>query len=720
MKRFFILTVLLGLMVYPFVALSPALAQQDGSLRTIVVTDAPTSFNNPPMTLEEKAESTNRIVYDSVQLENSHSEVLSDFLAEQGIGMFKMEPNDHGHTQISIRGFRSDHLSKELDGRVTLLINGHRTGTANAAQIPLVNVERIEILRGAEMLKYTAASSGGVINVVTRKGGPDKLSAQVEVGVGSFNTYKTQAKFNGLINGFDYSLGYTWNKKGDYEDGRGVKVLHTGVKSNNAFMGEIGYRFNEQNRISWSTYYYKVDKAERPLYVDPTDPDEFFWTTDTSADRYNISNTFAYNGGTEDKRWAWDVSYTFGENLNKVYSVGPNAPFYYPMASKFDRQLLQGSLTYEGDFFTVTGGVDYLDYDTYEGVATRVTGATVVEMGRPLADTGKFKNLAGYLLANVRLLDEKLIFTGALRYDYYKVQDKRIDPQDISCQQGGGCPQYFGQSQWPTSQSYNHLSPSIGVSYLPLEYLKFRVNWTHGFRVPSPRELFSGWYEAYNFWGFPWNKGENSDTYEVGFDVNDKFVNLSATYFYTKTKDYIYQHQDPYQDHMRVRNSDRQKRSGIEVQFSANLAGAMGYDSFELRPFINFAYLFEVKELYRRGGAGNNGRWLYAYGQWMPRSSIGAGLRFRYPRYKFSANLNVNYTGKIYPGSDSSTNYPAFTVVNLSLRKSLIDFEDKGDLELKLDVANLFDRAYVYGNPKANPTYYLPGRSFYAGLVYNF
>ncbi|MDR2442077.1 MAG: TonB-dependent receptor plug domain-containing protein, partial [Deltaproteobacteria bacterium] len=237
---------------------------QSGNLQRVVVTDR---FEKLPLTIEEKAQPTVIQQFDSVDIENSAAEVLSDFLAEKGIGVYK-SPTDQGHTLTTIRGFRTDHLSKELDGRVLFLVNGHRTGTANSTQIPLLNVERVEILRGPEMLRYSGASPGGVINVVTKKGGPDKLDGSVEVGYGSAETFKAKGKLGGMVNNFDYSLGYGFYKKGDYKDGNGRKVLHTGVAANHSLMAEIGYSFNDNHRISWSTYLYYVDKAERPAYVD--------------------------------------------------------------------------------------------------------------------------------------------------------------------------------------------------------------------------------------------------------------------------------------------------------------------------------------------------------------------------------------------------------------------------------------------------------------------
>jgi outer membrane receptor protein involved in Fe transport len=681
--------------------MSPSWAQD--SLPPVEVT---TTFANPPLTTEEKAEATNRQVFDSAELENSSAEVLSDFLAEMGIGVYKA-PTDYDHTLLTLRGFRTDHLSKELDGHVLFLIDGKRTGTNNPTQIPLMNVERVEILRGPEMLKYSGAAAGGIINVITKRGGPDKIAGSLELGLGSFDYYKTQVKLNGLFQGFDYSVGYSYQEKGNYDDANSNTVYHSDTEGIYSGMANFGYTFNGRHRIGWETYYYEVDKAHRPSYTDYVDQVVY---GPSVMNRYNISNSLVYEGSTEDDRWNWQASYTFGENWSKQYSVGEKVG---PMAAKFDRKIFQSSLTYNGDIFTITGGFDYLLYDTEEGAP----GSVANPVGRPMIPTGKFKNVAGYLVGNVRFLEERLIFSAGLRYDNYKVSDKRQDPGDWT-----NLPPVHAGQRLPWSQTFTHLSPSVGVSYLPLDWLKLRANYTNSMRPPSPRELTSGFYEPYNFWGYPWNKAEKTNTYEAGFDLNFPYFNLSNTYFYSETKDYVYQHASPdvapSPARQRVRNADKQTRSGVELTVSGNIAGALGAQNFEVRPYFSYSHLFKFEELFRRGyqGPANYGDWVDMTGQ-IPKTSMSGGVRFRYPSVKLSANLNLSYWGRSQYALGQWA--PGFTIANFSLRKGLLDFNNYGSLDFRLDINNLFNKDYVFGNPNTT-TYHMPGRSFYAGIIYNF
>lgn len=70
-----------------------------------------------------------------------------------------------------------------------ILVNGQRyTGqigeVADLADVPIENVERIEVLRGAQTLRYGPEAAGGVINIITRSAPDQGWSAHAEGGAG--------------------------------------------------------------------------------------------------------------------------------------------------------------------------------------------------------------------------------------------------------------------------------------------------------------------------------------------------------------------------------------------------------------------------------------------------------------------------------------------------------------------------------------------------------
>ena len=76
---------------------------------------------------------------------------------------------------IDLRGFGDTANSNTL-----ILLDGQRlnpidSGSISWSTIPLANIERIEIIRGAGTVLYGDRATGGVINIITDKSG---LAAQ--------------------------------------------------------------------------------------------------------------------------------------------------------------------------------------------------------------------------------------------------------------------------------------------------------------------------------------------------------------------------------------------------------------------------------------------------------------------------------------------------------------------------------------------------------------
>jgi outer membrane receptor protein involved in Fe transport len=680
--------------------------EESAGIPTIYVTGEGTSFENPPFSEEQKARTANTVVYDQAEITNSSADNLADFLSEKGVGLMR-SPTDYGHSILSFRGFRSDHLSKEMDGRMLFLVNGHRVGTSNPTQVSLLNVERIEIVRGAEMYKYAGTTAAGIVNVITRKGGPRPIRGSLELGIGSDENFKGTFKANGLYGPLDYSLGYSYAYKGDYHEAKGATVYHTETDGTHSVSADLGYRLGENHRLGVSSYYYRVVRARRPSYVDeegtPYGP--------SYTNRLNSSNTISYEGGNGEEL-SWDLYYTSGDNWSKQYSNGERN---LPMAYRNIRNDVQGSATYRGSYWKITGGFEFLRYDTEVGNPG----------GRPLLPTGKLTNLGLFIIGDARFLEDTLVFKAGLRYDKYKVSDKRIDPGDDPANLFGG--------NIPGGKSFDNLSPSVGLSYLPLDYLKLRVDFTRTFRVPSPRELVSATQEGYNFYGYPLNEGETSDSYEAGFDLNFRHISVISSFFFSHTKNYIYQHNWPTpatlppgtSDRQRVRNSEKQYRSGIELFLNANVAGLMGYEGFELRPYFNYTRLFKHDEQFRKGYPdisnvsqnlmGSMGSWTPIVG--VPDVTIAYGVRFRHPGARLSANFNVNHVGDFYAFSGYPNKTKAYDVADLTLSKELIRLGEDSDLTLKVAVNNLFNEYYKM---MITDGYYMPGRTFYVGMEYNY
>lgn len=93
------------------------------------------------------------------------------------------------YDDFTLRGFRSN----------TQLINGLRAGSGFWSQPLLVNIERVEVIKGPAGALFGRTDPGGTINRVTKKPLPYRRNA-VSFTTGSFETYRATLDFTGPAN----------------------------------------------------------------------------------------------------------------------------------------------------------------------------------------------------------------------------------------------------------------------------------------------------------------------------------------------------------------------------------------------------------------------------------------------------------------------------------------------------------------------------------------
>jgi vitamin B12 transporter len=104
-------------------------------------------------------------------------------------------------TSLFTRGGESDFTLVLVDG---VRMNSFGGGL-DLSQVPLQNVDRIEVVRGSQSALYGSDAIGGVIHVITRSGGPPSAQAQVETG--SRDMRRAAAATTGEVNGLRWQLG---------------------------------------------------------------------------------------------------------------------------------------------------------------------------------------------------------------------------------------------------------------------------------------------------------------------------------------------------------------------------------------------------------------------------------------------------------------------------------------------------------------------------------
>ncbi len=145
-------------------------------------------------------------IVDRATIERSGATGVADVLARLPGVQIARNGGIGGTTSVFLRGAENRFTAVYIDG---VRIDSQSTGGAMWEQIPLAQIDRIEVLRGPAAAVYGSDAIGGVIQLFTRRG-EGAAAPYVGVGAGSRGTRKIEAGVSGsagVEGAFDYSLG---------------------------------------------------------------------------------------------------------------------------------------------------------------------------------------------------------------------------------------------------------------------------------------------------------------------------------------------------------------------------------------------------------------------------------------------------------------------------------------------------------------------------------
>lgn len=136
----------------------------------------------------------NTTVIDRAAIDSSTARTLPELLSQQpGLGGRDLYGNGGAYASIDMRGFGANATQNTLillDGRP---LNDIDMTDVQWSAVPLAQIDRIEILRGAGAVQYGAGASAGVIHIITRQPRGNDAEAVIGASAGSFDTYRVDA-----------------------------------------------------------------------------------------------------------------------------------------------------------------------------------------------------------------------------------------------------------------------------------------------------------------------------------------------------------------------------------------------------------------------------------------------------------------------------------------------------------------------------------------------
>jgi vitamin B12 transporter len=196
-------------------------------------------------------------VLEREQIQQAAQTTLSQLLAQQPGIQFQSNGGPGASTSLFIRGTEARHALVLIDG---MRVSSATLGIAALENIPLSQVERIEILRGPASALYGSEAIGGVIQIFTRRG-EGKPRFDAFAGYGGYRTSDINGGVSGTIDRLSFSL-----RAGQF-DTRGFSATNDAAKqpfifnadrdgfTNRNLSGSLAYRFGRGHELGLNAFH---------------------------------------------------------------------------------------------------------------------------------------------------------------------------------------------------------------------------------------------------------------------------------------------------------------------------------------------------------------------------------------------------------------------------------------------------------------------------------
>ncbi len=449
---------------------------QDNTLSYVMGNELVVTATRFPV--NEKESSRFITVADSEKLkETGASNVMEALNRIGGLGYKSLAPMG-----INRQGMNSAVFIRGIEDGELILINGMPIQQASSkgydlSAIPVEQIERIEVLKGAASTLYGADAMAGVINIVTKKPFDEKSgTASIEFGNEAWMNHGVSISLPGI------SAGVRYQHMGELDDiGRDISNEHTiALGETNKYMINLNASPVTNTYIDYQFSWYETAFIDRydSGKVERTDQESTFHYL---GFRYENDRFKAKAYGVYDQRLTTDY-------VNDVMDEPELERLTYNYGAETDYRFEFG----EG--FQLIAGADYVhrfaDYENNYGERYR----------NDYSVFGEFK----------ADLSSELITTIGIREQFIDNEEGTTD--------------------------YDAFLPSAGITWEATEYLNLFANAGKAFQAPTFTQMY---YVGRIVVGNPDLEPESGWTYEAGFKWDTEHLSARLAGFYMTYKDKI-------------------------------------------------------------------------------------------------------------------------------------------------------------------------------------
>lgn len=446
----------------------------------------------------------------------------------------------------SVRGI----TTTSYDPAVATYIDGVNQFSLDTYIPNLIDVERIEVLRGPQGTLYGRNAMGGVINIITRQP-TNSTNGFVEANVGNYGLQRYTAGirtpivknklFLSVAGVYQKRDGYYTNEltNSSYDDQQyvtGNYSLKYMVSRNWSITANLKHH-NNRNKGAYPLVFGVAEAFNNPFKLSQNATAKMIDNTvnaslsvNHTGDHFNFSSQTSYQSNQRYYNAPLDGDFSpidgvtiindYGKEWNRVKAITQEFKFTSP--------------AYQSSAFTWTAGA-YLFHQDNPTKLTTHFGQDAALLGAPdnnfsLTNTNKGTSNGFALFGQTGYaLTEKLELIAGIRYDYEKKEysvlgEYQKDPD----------PAVVTQPDTSASVNYSAVSPRIGLTYQVNERHFIYATYNRGFRAggltqlstdPSQPPLF-----AY--------KPEYGNNWELGIKNSfAKGIHVNAVVFYSRVND---------------------------------------------------------------------------------------------------------------------------------------------------------------------------------------